>query len=274
MTHTYTLSSTDPKHYNRLRVSMPTSLTSKYVQVCVRSLTMNCNIEVLSDDDYIQFLVVDKLYTLRLKKTTNLSPAGLGYLLNSLFEDQNIPIQCDVTESNTVCFICDKPFLLWKMTYNAQQVCGFYCLEDAGCPVDGKMFTTKGKVEVENKEYVDVDEVIWTERLTVRVGYKVRLDVKLEPDNAYGYRIHYELGEDSEEFCELEQLGEDAIITGTAAGEGKLKITIKDAQTLETSRPDFEHECVIDVVAVEIGETKIEEMTLDENNLNINVGDT
>ena len=165
MTHTYTLSSTDPKHYNRIRVSMPTSLTSKLVSICVRSLTMNCNIEVLSDDDYIQFMVANDLKTLQLKKTTNLQTATLGHLLNTLFKEQEIPIECEMTEANTVSFICEKPFSLMKMTYNAQQVCGFYYLREAEFPVVSTPFTTKGKIEVENKENVDVTEVEWKDEI-------------------------------------------------------------------------------------------------------------
>ena len=58
----YTLSSTDPKHYNRIQVKLPVEFASKFVNVCVTSLTSNCNIEVMNEDDYITFLIEDETF--------------------------------------------------------------------------------------------------------------------------------------------------------------------------------------------------------------------
>ena len=58
----YTLSSTDPKHYNRIQVKLPVEFASRFVNVCVTSLTSNCNIEVMNEDDYITFLIEDETF--------------------------------------------------------------------------------------------------------------------------------------------------------------------------------------------------------------------
>ena len=280
MTQTYTLSSTDPNHYNRIRVTMPTNLTSKFVNVCVKTLTMNCNIEVLSDDDYIQFLIEGKLRELKLKKSSKLTAATLPYFLNELLKDQDIPIECEMTEWDTLVFVSSKIFVIYGMSYNAKQVCGFYYLREAEFPIESKRFTTKGKIEVPEKENVNVTDIYCDEFIDLRVDYRVRLDVELIPENAYGYRIHYELqgnwDKDEDAVCELEQFGDDAILTGLKEGEAKVKVTIKNANTLETSTPDFEHECQITVKKTQMPseDHAITAMELNPQNMTLNVGDT
>ena len=56
----YTLSSTDPEHYNRVQAKLPIEYTEKFVNITVTSLTSNCNIEVMNENDYIEFRPVNK----------------------------------------------------------------------------------------------------------------------------------------------------------------------------------------------------------------------
>ena len=86
----YTLSSTDPKHYNRIQVKLPVEFASKFVNVCVTSLTSNCNIEVMNEDDYITFLIEDETFRVVMTPYSKLTTASLPYILQDIFNNNNI----------------------------------------------------------------------------------------------------------------------------------------------------------------------------------------
>ena len=80
----YTLSSTDPQHYNRIQVKLPIEFSSKFVNICVTSLTSNCNIEVMNADDYIMFDINDNVYKVMMTPYSKLTTASLPYILQDM----------------------------------------------------------------------------------------------------------------------------------------------------------------------------------------------
>ena len=85
----YTLSSTDPQHFNRIQTKLPTELSSRFVNVCVTSLTSNCNIEVMNADDYITFVFHtddgDTTRKVLMTPYSKLTSASLPYVLQDIF---------------------------------------------------------------------------------------------------------------------------------------------------------------------------------------------
>ena len=108
----YTLSSTDPQHFNRIQTKLPTELSSRFVNVCVTSLTVNvcvtsltsnCNIEVMNADDHITFVFrpPDSPPTTRkvlMTPYSKLTSASLPYVLQDIFNAHTIPITVSLSK--------------------------------------------------------------------------------------------------------------------------------------------------------------------------------
>ena len=54
MRHTITAESTDPTKYYKIDLSSPIVYASQEVQFCVTTFTTNCNVLVLTTDDYLK----------------------------------------------------------------------------------------------------------------------------------------------------------------------------------------------------------------------------
>ena len=54
MRHTITAESTDPSKYYKIDLSSPIVYANQQVQFCVTTFTTNCNILVLTTDDYLK----------------------------------------------------------------------------------------------------------------------------------------------------------------------------------------------------------------------------
>ena len=59
----YTIASTDPEHFNRIRVNLPLP-PWKYSNVTITSFVANCNMLILKKDDYITFNIDNTEYKL------------------------------------------------------------------------------------------------------------------------------------------------------------------------------------------------------------------
>ena len=140
---TYTLSSTDPDKYSRIRVSLPIEMSSERINICVSSLTANANFELLCDDDYIDFAINNEIRTLMFKSTSKLTSASLAYVFQDLLTEQDIPITVEVTDTDRLTFTCDEPFQINRMSYNAKLVTGFYYVRTEDYPLLSKPFDTQ-----------------------------------------------------------------------------------------------------------------------------------
>ena len=112
----YTLSSTDPNHYNRIQVKLPVEFSSRYVNVCVTSLTSNCNIEVMNADDYITFMINDNVYKVMMTPYSKLTTASLPYILQDLLNISDCPITASISNLDTLVFTCENEFSITDMS--------------------------------------------------------------------------------------------------------------------------------------------------------------
>ena len=105
----YTLSSTDPKHYNRIQVKLPVEFASRFVNVCVSSLTSNCNIEVMNEEDYITFLIEDGPFKVMMTPYSKLTTASLPYILQDIFnKTPGLNITASTSNLDTLILTCEK----------------------------------------------------------------------------------------------------------------------------------------------------------------------
>ena len=164
----YTLSSTDPKHYNRIQVKLPVEFASRFVNVCVTSLTSNCNIEVMNEDvnvcvssltsncnievmneeDYITFLIEDAPiggsgtrsqtpFKVMMTPYSKLTTASLPYILQDIFnKTPNLNITASTSNLDTLILTCEKQFSIIDMSYNMKLITGCYSLKPSEYPIN------------------------------------------------------------------------------------------------------------------------------------------
>ena len=254
---TYTLSSTDPDRYSRIRVSLPIEMSSERINICVSSLTANANFELLCDDDYIEFAINNEIRTLRFKSTSKLTSASLAYVFQDLLTEQNIPIQVEVSDTDCLSFTASDPFQINRMSYNAKLVTGFYYVKIEDYPLVSKPFETKTDINSERKN-VDIKKATVAD-MNIRVGYTKQLKISVSPDTAYGYTSEFEITNEklarinffTPEYCEIE---------GLAVGNTTITVKIKNPNTSKVSEPDFTITARINVIGCE--KREIDSITL------------
>ena len=135
----YTLSSTDPQHFNRIQTKLPTELSSRFVNVCVTSLTSNCNNEVMNADDHITFVFHaddgDTTRKVLMTPYSKLTSASLPYVLQDIFNAHTIPVTVSLSNLDTLIFTSDTPFDIVDMSYNMKLITGFYPHKDDEYPI-------------------------------------------------------------------------------------------------------------------------------------------
>ena len=124
-----TLSSTDPQHYNRIQVKLPIEFSSRFVSICVTSLTSNCNIEVMNADDYIMFNINDNVYKVMMTPYSKLTTASLPYILQDMLNISECPITASVSNLDTLILTCESKFSITDMSYNMKLITGFYSFQ-------------------------------------------------------------------------------------------------------------------------------------------------
>ena len=126
----YTLSSTDPEHFNRIQAKLPTELSSRFVNLCVTSLTSNCNIEVMNNSDYIVFKFKPDDRSMNapkgdgepfticcdMERYSKLTTASLPYILQDLLNTYEIPITASISNLDTLIFTSEIPFEITEIS--------------------------------------------------------------------------------------------------------------------------------------------------------------
>lgn len=118
----YTVCSTDPKHYNRINCNLTAPIT-KYSALLVSSLTTNCCIVILNENDWIE--IDGTKYSFK-TDYTNLNRETFSTLLNTLFENKNPLLHTELDGASRLIFTYNKPFEITDMTYNFKLITGFY----------------------------------------------------------------------------------------------------------------------------------------------------
>ena len=235
----YTLSSTDPKHYNRIQVKLPVEFASRFVNVCVTSLTSNCNIEVMNEDDYITFLIEDETFRVVMTPYSKLTTASLPYILQDIFNNNNINITASVSNLDTLILTCEKQFSIIDMSYNMKLITGFYSLKSSEYPIKSVAYQEEYSViDRDNKPLTNFSAY----DLNIKTNDTRPIQYTLTPPDAYGFNIQYK--SENEEIARVE----NGLILGVTSGECVINIEVRNPDTLLTSTPDFTESITVRVV--------------------------
>ena len=235
----YTLSSTDPKHYNRIQVKLPVEFASRFVNVCVTSLTSNCNIEVMNEDDYITFLIEDETFRVVMTPYSKLTTASLPYILQDIFNNNNINITASVSNLDTLILTCEKQFSIIDMSYNMKLITGFYSLKSSEYPIKSVAYQEEYSViDRDNKPLTNFSAY----DLNIKTNDTRPIQYTLTPPDAYGFNIQYK--SENEEIARVE----NGLILGVTSGECVINIEVRNPDTLLTSAPDFTESITVRVV--------------------------
>ena len=146
MRHTITAESTDPTKYYKIDLSSPIVYANQQVQFCVTTFTTNCNILVLTTDDYLKIEIEGNNW----KKTkiikfldnyTTLDSETFTLLFNDLIieqfaidTDEQLKLEKFTVELTTPellrinheCSETKTKFRITEMSYNLKLLCGAY----------------------------------------------------------------------------------------------------------------------------------------------------
>ena len=121
----FTVCSTDPKHYNRISVKLPSPIT-RLSKVVVSSLIANNDIVILNADDYIQIDGVQYSFNKDFSSTAISNNETFASLLDSTLKGYDNEISVSTDTTNRCVFKSIKPFRIDRMTYNFTLLTGFY----------------------------------------------------------------------------------------------------------------------------------------------------
>lgn len=232
---TYNFSSVDPEHYNRIRATIPNHFLTRTVNICVSTLTTNCNIEVMNEQDYIEFeiwydhnITINKVF---MKPHSNISVSSISDILNDIFEEKELKIKVSITDLNTIKFVSDYRFSILDMSYNMKLICGFYCLDDSKWPIKGtETIVQEPYPEIEEKPLTNIEY----KGMDVRCGTYQMINQVLTPKDAYGFTCQYTI--DKEEICSIDENG---YVYGMKSGTANIMYKVWNPGSSEYSVADF-----------------------------------
>ena len=201
----YTICSSDPDHYNRIYCNLITPLT-EYTSLIVTSLTCNCDMIVLNENDFIEFEIFPEkfesftfkyIFNRRCKAFDRNSVLNiLQRELTDFSEDISQTIKEFITSFNNNKTIdiftglfkfCLVPkFKILNMSYNVKLLTGFY---NRKFPIES-IYDNKEKLNVIEAKSVGFTMSTPILYLTSNVGvqsYRTNLDNLLD-ENVYGLR--------------------------------------------------------------------------------------
>ena len=236
----YTLSSTDPKHYNRIQVKLPVEFASKFVNVCVSSLTSNCNIEVMNEEDYITFLIEDETFKVMMTPYSKLTTASLPYILQDIFnQTPDLNVTASVSNLDTLILTCEKQFSIIDMSYNMKLITGCYSLKPSEYPISSTAHQEEYSViDKQNKPLTNFSAF----DLNIKTNDTRPIQYTVTPPDAYGFNVQYK--SENEEIARVES----GLILGVSSGECVINIEVRNPDTLLTSAPDFTDSITVRVV--------------------------
>ena len=239
----YTLSSTDPKHYNRIQVKLPVEFASRFVNVCVSSLTSNCNIEVMNEEDYITFLIEDAPiggsgtrsqtpFKVMMTPYSKLTTASLPYILQDIFnKTPNLNITASTSNLDTLILTCEKQFSIIDMSYNMKLITGCYSLKPSEYPINSTAHQEEYSViDKQNKPLTNFSAF----DLNIKTNDTRPIQYTVTPPDAYGFNVQYK--SENEEIARVES----GLILGVSSGECVINIEVRN--------PDFTESITVRVV--------------------------
>ena len=237
----YTLSSTDPEHYNRVQAKLPIEYTEKFVNITVTSLTSNCNIEVMNENDYIEFLIDDQLTKVFMKPYSKLTTASLPYVLQDIFTAADIKITATISDLDTLILTSDNKFYITDMSYNMKLITGFYSLKQNSYPIASQQYTEEYIIE----PVIKAVTAFTAQDLNIKQVDSRPIEYTVTPPDGYGYNI--QLSTEDKEYIQIENNLIYAVQPTTEPVT--VKVDLRNNGTLITSAPDFSTNITVKVVA-------------------------
>ena len=155
----YNFSSVNSKNYNTLRVALPNNFLTRYVNLTVSTFTCNCNIEVMSDEDYITFKIANTIYKVYMEQYSKLDTGSLPHILEDRIKIITDKISVSMTNIDTIKFICTEPFEITDMSYNMKLLTGYYCTKDSNFPIKSTIFEDKESIiKHDDKDLTDIQQ--------------------------------------------------------------------------------------------------------------------
>ena len=123
----YTIASTDPEHFNRIRVNFPLQSWT-YSNVTITSFVANCNMLILKKGDYITFNIDNTEYKLIINSNIcNINNAATFIAtLPSISNSTEIPIEFNVNTDERITISSSKQFIIKELSYNMKIILGLY----------------------------------------------------------------------------------------------------------------------------------------------------
>ena len=249
----YNFSSTNPEHYNRIQVSVPNHFLSGYCKVCVSTFTCNCNIEVMNERDYIEFLINDVKTKVFMASHSKLSSASISDVLQEIFDKNNVKITVSITSIDTIEFVCAEQFSITDMSYNMRLITGFYCVPDSKFPVQSVPFQTQ-EIKSEENENVDLINIEFDD-LYMKFNNYVPLVKHLTPTNASGFTIQYV--SENENIAVVDESG---YVAGIGLGQTRIVAEVRNYDSSIYVQPDFK--IYINVIVAEAESQEIRDVSL------------
>ena len=253
----YNFSSTDSKHYNRICITLPNHFLSHYVNLCVSTFTSNCNIEVMNEEDFIEFRINNEIYKVYMEQYSKLDSASLAPIIEDLIKKKTDKITVSMTNIDTISFICDDAFEITNMSYNMKLITGFYTLKDKQYPIKSESFDTQESIIKEDEEDIPLTNIEFHD-INLRVGDYLPLEKTAAPPNASGYTVNYTI-----ENIDVATIDENGYVLGTGPGETTIKCEVRNPKSSAFVAPDFVIN--VNVKVVEHQNVAIESVDLPSN---------
>ena len=235
----FNFSSTDPAHYNRIRVNLPNHFLSSYVKLCATAFTANCNIEVMNTDDYIEFgTYIGKI---NMENSSKVSAASICQILQDIFDKKTERLTVRLTNTDTLEFVSPYPFTLNGMSYNMKLLTGFYCKEDKDFPISAVEFEEDELVDPENEDPIEIYSIEFKD-LELRVKDLRPIKKTTNPENASGYTITYSMPDN-----DIISIDDYGYVSGLKAGEVKVQAEVRNFNSSQFVKPDFTCEIKVNV---------------------------
>ena len=238
----YNFSSTDSKHYNRICVSLPNHFLSSYVNICVSTFTSNCNIEVMNNEDFIEFKVNNEIYKINMEQYSKLDSASLAPIIEDMIRKKTDKITVSMTNIDTISFICKDSFEITNMSYNMKLITGFYTLTDSKFPIKSESFETQESIIKEDDEDIPLTDITFHD-MNLRIGDYLPLQKTINPPTANGYTINYSIDN-----IDIATIDENGYVLGIGAGETTIKCEVRNPKSSAFVAPDFVINATIKVV--------------------------
>ena len=193
----------------------------------------------MNEDDYITFLIEDETFRVVMTPYSKLTTASLPYILQDIFNNNNINITASVSNLDTLILTCEKQFSIIDMSYNMKLITGFYSLKSSEYPIKSVAYQEEYSViDRDNKPLTNFSAY----DLNIKTNDTRPIQYTLTPPDAYGFNIQYK--SENEEIARVE----NGLILGVTSGECVINIEVRNPDTLLTSAPDFTENITVRVV--------------------------